>query len=286
MLVPLILLTTLPLGIVGLAMPPQETAAPPNPNPNRRLQPRDAPPVVEVMTMTCLMPGDEETTTSDYDTPPTSWTSWTPEYSTLSWPSPSSSSLGDDCDPWEDDCSLSPTSTSTDYSDPWWSSTSTSTDYPEPWWSSSGFFTSSSSFAPEETSSSSSSMTCEEWDYLCSYTPAYSDSPSPIPSSTTCDDWDEFCSYTATYSDSSSSSSSSSTSAPYCELWWDPEVCTPQSIDASSSTDYDGFGSATLTGGVGIRRRGLLPSAAAVDGLLPLLLRCPPRRKGLLKADR
>ncbi|KAK7908595.1 hypothetical protein PG985_015898 [Apiospora marii] len=237
MLVPLLL--ALPLGVLGLAMPPKETAAP------DRLQPRDSPPKVEVMTMTCLMPGDEEPTSipsppdwsSSYD--PDWSSSFTPDYPP--WLSSSSSSSSDegDCELWGDCPFATSTSTSTEDGWPWWSSASTSAPYPDAS-SSSDFFTTSSEVSDP---CAPYGWSCPESTYT-DWPTAETSSPSPSPSSTTCDDWDVWCSYTATYNSDSSSSSSPSfptSSASDCDGF----------MFGCSQTDDGGFGSATLTGGTG-----------------------------------
>ncbi|KAK8090248.1 hypothetical protein PG997_005209 [Apiospora hydei] len=193
MLVPLLL--ALPLGILGLAMPPRETASP-------GLQPRDAPPVVQVMTMTCLLPGEEETSSSSSSSSTTSsssdgW-SWSPDSSSSM--SSSSTSGVDDCWYWGN-CSSS--------SAPYPASSASSSSVPD-WcelfgWDCPG--SSSSWYWPMPTASSSSVAACDEYDPYCSYTasatgnpwssaaaPPPSPSPSPTPSA--CDPWaGEHCSF-------------------------------------------------------------------------------------------
>ena len=218
MLVPLLL--ALPLGTLGLAMPPKETAAP------NRLQPRGGPPVVEVMTMTCLMPGDEEPTSIVPS--PIEWSStFDPNYPPSS--SSSSSSYEGDCDYWGD-CPSS-TSTSTDDEPPWWS---TSSSYPAESSSSSDFFTASSEVIDP----------CAPYGWSCpestgSLTWAWP-SETTLSSSTACDVGDEWCSYTATYSE------------PYSSPSWPEPTSSASLCDGSmldcSQTD-DGFGSATIISG-------------------------------------
>ncbi|KAK6866161.1 hypothetical protein PG995_002689 [Apiospora arundinis] len=199
MLVPLLL--TLPLGIMGLAMPPKETTTPAAAG----LEAREAPPKIEVMTMTCLMPGDDDTSSSSFSTdswPPDSWTSsWSPYWptTTRSWSwstssSSSSSSSTDDCWYWGDCPSTYYTSTS-----------SAPAAQTCPWWDedcSSSAASSSSSFGGFGTTMTTSSSTSDWW---------------PDPWTTVTDSWDTtFVTATskpssASHRHSSASSSSSST---------------------------------------------------------------------------